>query len=170
MIGREGRQEVSVTVDATRVQGKVRSTPVAIELKGGQILGKAGIENVSLWIRGYVASGTIAGRDVGYELSPTNDGHLLRGSLPSHTVRVELTSKSLSWYPGCDQPLALVGPGVYEGRCSWGGKARVAIPEPLQKMAPMAKLILLGILLTERDPVLENGTPELFGIPDWPKR
>jgi hypothetical protein len=152
-----------------RIVGKVRDATFALELVGQRILGKLGDENVLLLLHDTEAQGTIANHEVGFQLSTTPTGHLLRGSVPAHTTRVEMTDKTLSYYPGCDEPLVLVAPRTYAGSCG-GGRTQVVVPLAWQRLPPLTRLVLLSLLLPEREAGLPDSPRALFGPPDWPVR
>jgi hypothetical protein len=169
VIAREGRREIAIAIEGTRIVGRIRDAAVALEIVGQRILGKLGDENVFLLQHGTEAEGTIANHGVGFQLSPTPTGHLIRGSVPAHTTRVEMTPATLSYHPGCDDPLTLVAPNTYAGTCG-GGQTRVILPAAWQQLPALTRFILLSLILPERDPGLSDDPPALFGPPDWPKR
>jgi hypothetical protein len=162
MIERAGRKDVSLTVTANRVVGHVRGTPVDLTIEPSQINGHIGIELINLWMIGDSAQGRIANRDVGFSARLTRRGHILRGTLPGHTVRLELGPNVLSWLPGCDRDLPAVAPGLYEGECDGEGWARVTVPPAFAKMPVLPRSIVLAMLLTERDPRFEYDGRGLF--------
>jgi hypothetical protein len=170
VIARQGRREITLAVTGDdhgfHINGQVRDARVDLEIAGPRITGKLGDENVLLLMRGTEAQGTIANHDVGFTLVTTPHGHLMRGSVPAHTTRVETTETTLAYYPGCDDPLALVAPGSYRGTCG-GGKAEIILPPVWQQLPPLPRLILLSLLLPE--PERGDDRPRnLFGPPDWP--
>jgi hypothetical protein len=161
-ITREGRRDVALAVSDGRVWGDVRGTRVWLEIKPAEIAGKIDDERVWLWLRGESADGDMAGYPSGFVLRPTRRGHILRGSIPGQSVRLELGPGVLSWSPGCERDLPAVGPGVYEGVCASGKKARVVLPEAMQRLPPLPRAFVLGVLLTEKDPVFDDERPRLF--------
>jgi hypothetical protein len=157
VIAREGRPDVTLALAGDRVVGKVGESPVALAIGGGQILGKLGEHNVWLWLRGHEAGGDIGGVPVKLQLVETDAGYQLREgfsvrtTLPYAATRVEATSRALSW-AGCDAPFSEVAPGVYEGRCASGARARVSLSPSWRELPVLERLILLSFFLTERDP------------------
>jgi hypothetical protein len=163
LIQRQGRPEISVAVTADAVRGEVRGVAVDLHLTASQLTGKIDGELVNLWLLGgRRAEGTIAGQDFLFELTDTRRGHVVRGGVPGHSVRAELDPDALSFLPGCDRPLPAVAAGVYEGTCASGRTTRVSIPPALAAMPALPRLMLLGVLLTERDPILRFGDRDLF--------
>ena len=167
VITREGRRELQLRATAATLSGSVRGTPVELRLEGARLRGHIGEASVELWVRGprtdgVVVEGTIDGREVGFVLRPTPRGQLLQGAIPGHTVRLELGPTVLGWLPGCDQDLFATAAGVYEGRCASGTRARVVIPPALARMPAPQRLILLALLLTERDLIFKYAAPRLF--------
>ena len=169
IITHQGRRPVAITLAGPRVSGDVRGADVTLEVQGPRITGKVAGETFSLLIQGSEAIGSIAGQDVAFVLVPTRDGHLVRGSLPGLSARIELGGNRLSWYPGCEAPLVLTAPNTYEGGCA-GGQSRVIIPEPWQRLPVFPRLILMALFLVEREPGLPDRPRTLFGEPDWPSR
>lgn len=168
LIAREGRRPIAIAIDGARIAGKVRDADIGLQIVGQRIIGKVGGENLLLLQHGDEAEGTIANHAVGFSLFTTPTGHLMRGSVPAHTTRVEISGRTLSYYPGCDDPLTMVAANTYEGTCG-GGKVQVVLPAAWQHLPPLTRLILLSLLLPERDPGLADNPPALFGPPDWPK-
>lgn len=162
VILREGRRDVKVFVTANRITGVVRDTPISLRVFPAQIIGKIGGQPVNVWMVGRNASGEMAGWDSGFVLTPTWQGDLLRGEIPGQTVRVEHGPDMLSWYPGCGREVPAVAPNVYEGVCDGKRRVHVVIPEALARMPALPRLILLGLLLTEKDPVFQYHWPRLF--------
>jgi hypothetical protein len=168
VIARQGRPEVSLVLAADRVVGSVRGTPVDLTIEPGQLVGKLGPRNVWLWLHGHQAEGEIGGIPVKLQLVETADGHQLRqgysvrSSLSFGANRVQATSTSLAWFPGCEEGLTEIAAGTYQGRCGSGSEARVVIPQSWQRLPALTRFILLSFFLTERDPSLAP----LFGLPD----
>jgi hypothetical protein len=163
VLSREGKADIALDVTADGIRGHVRGTPVALRVSAASVSGKIGDEPVALWLLGgRRAEGTIFGQDVLFELTPTDQGHLLRGSVPGHGVRLDIGPAALHFMPGCDQPLAAAGAGVYQGRCASGRRVKVEIPPAMLQMPPLARMLLLGMILTERDPVLELQDRDLW--------
>jgi len=146
-----------------RVFGTINRTPLSIEIRKGLLVGKIGDEVVNVWLKGKEqADGSIAGYDVDFKLSATQNGYLLRGNLPGHTARLELHKGILRWYPGCENALAATSPGVYQGTCTEGKNASVVLPPSFRKLPPLARLVMLAIILTDRDPVFQDREPQIF--------
>ena len=146
-----------------RVFGTVNRTPLSIEIRRGLLVGKIGDEVVNIWLKGEdQASGSIAGYEVDFTVLPTHSGYLLRGNLPGHTARLEMRKGILRWYPGCENALAAVSPGVYQGTCAEGKNASVVLPPAFRKLPPLARLVMLAIVLTERDLVFRGRDPQIF--------
>lgn len=146
-----------------RVFGTVNRTPLSIEIRRGLLIGKIGDEVVNVWLKGKEqANGSIAGYDVDFKVSPTQNGYLLRGNLPGHTARLEMHKGILRWYPGCENALAATSPGVFQGTCTEGKNASVVLPPSFRKLPPLARLVMLAIILTDPDPVFRNREPQMF--------
>ena len=148
--------------DAQRVQGHLRGAEVSLRLEGSLLTGSIGGQPVSLFIQQRLGRGTIAGVDLAFELAPTDTGAIVRGWVPNHAVRVELKRDTLIIHPGCDEPLSRQKEAVYRGRCDNGQTLEVALPPAFESMPMFPRLLILGILLTERDPVLAPERPPLF--------
>lgn len=167
----EGRREVSLAVTGNRVRGQVRGAVVDLEVKPALLEGHIAGERVLLWLRREEASGTIGGHDVSFVLTPTQRGHILRGNVPGHGVRLELASRMLSFLPGCERdllPLPEVPgrPGTtYQGLCPNGRRLRVHLPPGWYALPELPRLIVLGILLTEKEDILRHQEPHLFPSP-----
>lgn len=142
--------------------GVVNGVRVDLEIKRGMVTGHIGDELLTLWFRGDVATGTIRGHDVSFVARPIETGHLVRGEVPGHSVRAELTAAGLSWFPGCEEILPPAGRNAYAGRCAGDRSARVSIPDGFFAMPYLPRMVLLGILLTERDPIFDRDEPRLF--------
>ncbi|MDX2019509.1 MAG: hypothetical protein SF187_04660 [Deltaproteobacteria bacterium] len=146
-----------------RITGSVNRTPLSIDIRKRLIVGKIGDEVVNIWLKGEEqAEGSIAGYPVFFQVSSTQNGFLLRGTLPGHTARLETRKGLLRWYPGCENALAATSPGVYQGTCTEGNNASVVLPPAFRKLPPLARLVMLAIVLTERDPVFKDDKPQLF--------
>ena len=87
--------------------------------------------------------------------------------MPGHSVRVELGKAGLSFHPGCERGLfpQSAGPGIYKGECADGQMMQVIVPPALESMPLFPRLVALGLLLTERDPVFRYQKPGLFPEP-----
>ena len=162
MITREGRRDVTLVLAGNRVVGRVRNTPVALTVLAAQILGKIGDQDVWLWLHGREAEGTIGGFPVHFALTETADGQALRqGQLPHELLdatatRIATGAHGLAWFPSCPTPLAAAGTGVYEGRCLSGRYMRIAIPERWRQVPPLPRLILLSVVLNQREPAAQS--------------
>jgi hypothetical protein len=159
VISREGRGDVSLVLAGGRVVGQVRGRPLALTIEGSRLTGKLGDHNVWLWLHGHEAGGEIGGIPVRFQLVDTGDGHQLRegysvrSTLSTSADRLALSPRALRWL-ACDAPLPAVQPGVYEGACRSGRRARVVVPPAWSALPPLARTILLSFVLTERDPAL----------------
>jgi hypothetical protein len=169
VIGSDGRDEATLTVGGRRLAGQVRGAPVAVAVNKTEIEGKMADEPVWIWMRRREAQGHIGGQDVAFALTETPSGHLLTGTAVGHTVRLEESDGLLSFQPGCEQalvrlvtPAGAPGTTTYQGRCQSGRRLRVTLPEQLQDLAPMPRLILLALLLTEQDELLAARGRSLF--------
>ncbi len=168
----EGHRNVSLDVvdmrsaetdGLARIVGTVNRTPLTMEIRRGLITGKIGGEVINLWLKGEeAATGSIAGYPVNFVVLPTQHGYLLRGDLPGHSARLEVRKGLLRWYPGCENVLALKGAGVYQGTCAQGQSASVVLPPGFRQLPPLARLVTLALVLTERDPVFKHSDPQLF--------
>jgi len=113
-------------------------------------------EPVWIWMHGQEAEGHIGGHAVGFWLHETPTGHLLRGQGVGHTIRLEESHGLFSWLPACEHPLVRLPRGalaetVYQGACASGRRMRLTLPDELGRMAPFPRLILLALLLTDRE-------------------
>jgi hypothetical protein len=163
LFSRAGKADISLAASAEAIRGEVRGLAVDLHITASEVTGKIGQETVTLWLLGgRRGEGTIAGHDVLFELADTEHGHLVRGGVPGHSVRVDLTPAALHFMPGCDRHLPAVAAGVYEGTCVTGQKVRVSLPPALMQMPPLPRMILLGVLLTERDPILDYHERDLW--------
>lgn len=148
-----------------RIEGTVNRTPLSLDIRRGLMTGKIGDEVVNLWLKGEEsADGSIAGYPVSFVVLPIQNGYLLRGNLPGHTARLEVRRGILRWYPGCENALASTGAGVYQGTCAQGKHASVVLPPNFRQLPPLARLITLALVLTERDPVFKHSDPQLFNV------
>ena len=152
---------------ATSIEGNLRGAAVSLRLDGSRLTGKIGDQPVNLFLRHDEGRGTIAGEAIGYGLSPTDQGAVVRGWVPGHSVRVELSKGGLSFYPGCERALfpQSAGPGIYKGECVNGQMMQLELPPAFEAMPLFPRLVALGLLLTERDPVFRGRKPELFPDP-----
>jgi hypothetical protein len=157
-----GRAPVRLRFHDGHLSGQARGVAVDLRLEGARLTGKVGAHVLALWFRHEDAVGTIAGRSFGFELSPKTGGHILRGGVPGHTVRVQLDAAGLAVFPGCERALPAIGPGVYDGTCAGGERLRVALPPAFADLPPLPRTVLLGLLLARRDAVLEGGQETLF--------
>jgi hypothetical protein len=163
VIARSDRRDVSLEVTARTVRGQVRGRTVALELQGNHLGGHIGDDAVNIHIFATrEAHGSVGGRDVAFTFTPTEHGWLVDASLPDVGGRVRLESDRLTFSPGCDRDLAASRPGLYQGTCSDDTRLRLDVPAFLQ---PMARLVVLGMLLPEPEAVLRGRTPGLFPSP-----
>jgi len=162
----QGRREVALEIrkanDTTFIKGTVNGVKVELQHKGALLHGHLGEDTLHLVLRGFEGGGTARGHETAFSLFETERGLLLRGTVPGHTVRVELEDKKLSWFPGCENELGAREPGVYAGACVQGRAARVELPKALFELTPMARMVLLGLVLSERDPLFDSDTTRLF--------
>jgi hypothetical protein len=153
LVTRGGRPEITLVLAGGRIVGRVRGAPVALELTAAQIAGHVGDRNISIWLHGREAQGSIGGVPIKFELRETRDGYHLRegyalpSALPAVATRVATTDRSVTWFPGCGAPLAAAEPGAYQGRCASGSRARLEIPEGWQRLPVLARLVLLSLFL-----------------------
>jgi len=151
-----GRREVSLTVAGARVTGEVGGAPFDVTVRRKEMEGHLAGEPLWIWMHGREAEGHIGGHDVSYVLHETPSGHLLRGSSVGHTVRFEQSAGTLSWLPGCEQPLVRLprlspDETVYQGSCASGRRMRVRVPGSLEELPALPRFILLSLLLNERE-------------------
>jgi len=149
---------------ASTIDGHLRGAAVSLKLQGARLTGKIGDQPIDLFLRNGEGGGTIAGEAIGYALAPTDQGAIVRGWVPGHSVRVELGKAGLSFYPGCERGLfpQSAGPGIYKGECADGQMMEVTVPAAFEAMPLFPRLVALGLLLTERDPVFRYQKPGLF--------
>jgi hypothetical protein len=149
---------------ATSIEGHLRGAAVSLRLEGANLTGKVGDQPVHLYLRNDEGGGSIAGEALGYALAPTDQGAIVRGWVPGHSVRVELSKAGLSFYPGCERALfpQSAGPGIYKGECADGQMMQVTVPPAFEAMPLFPRLVVLGLLLTDRDPVFRYQKPGLF--------
>jgi hypothetical protein len=165
LIARQGRPATALVLAGERVVGTIRGVRLDLTLRPAQLVGVLGTANVTLWLHGTQADGDIGGIPTRFALLEVDGGHQLREgfavrtSLPPGSTRVALSPHTLTWSPGCDAPLPALSPGVYDGACSSGARARVVLPPSWQRLPPLPRLILLSFFLTERDPAFAR----LFG-------
>jgi secreted protein with Ig-like and vWFA domain len=164
-IEEEGRWDAIVKVANGRVDGKVRGAPVSVSVERSSIAGHMAGEPVRIWMRGREAEGEIGGHDVGFTLIETPTGHLLRGKAVGHTVRLEESYGVLTWLPSCERPLVRLPRGTaaeqtYQGTCESGHRMRVTLPDQFGALEPLPRLVLLSLLLTDREE--PTGAPRLF--------
>jgi hypothetical protein len=162
----QGRRRVDLEIQkgatSTQIKGKVNGVRVDLSITAALLYGHLDEESIHLVLRGLAAGGTARGHETGFSLVETERGLLLRGTVPGHTVRVELEDKKLSWFPGCENELHLREPGVFAGSCVQDRLATVVIPKAFTELPPLVRMILLGLVLTERDPVFDSDTTRLF--------
>jgi hypothetical protein len=165
LIARQGQPATALLLAGDRVAGTIRGAPADLTIHPAQLVGTLGSANVTLWLHGSQAEGDIGGIPTRFELLEVDGGQQLREgfavrtSLPPGSTRLAFSAGTLTWSPGCGAPLPEVGPGVYEGLCATGARARVVIPPGWLRLPALPRLILLSFFLTERDPALAR----LFG-------
>jgi hypothetical protein len=156
VIHEEGQPDILLGASRDQLTGEVRGAKVKVTVKRAEIVGHMAGEPVWIWMHGREAEGNIGGHQVGFWLHQTPTGHLLRGKAVGHTLRLEESHGVLSWLPACERPLLRLPRGplaetVYQGTCASGRRIRLTLPDALDEMAPLPRLILLALLLTERD-------------------
>ena len=167
VVSQVGRPDISLAVDAQGLHGEVGGQPFEVAVKGVEIDGHLAGEPIWLHMHGREAEGHIGGHDVGFVLTETPAGHLLRGVSVGSTVRLEESFGRLSWLPSCEHALVRLPRGeaknrVFQGACASGRRMRLVVPQALDDLAPLPRLILLALLLIEPD---EPGAHPLFGAP-----
>jgi hypothetical protein len=166
-VRQEGRPDIDVEVSPHAFHGQAGGQPVDLSIAGAHLTGHLAGEPISLWMRGRQAHGTIAGSDVAFFLNDTPTGHLLRGVSLGTTVRFEESIGSISWLPSCQTALVRLPRRerdvvVYQGGCATGRRMRLELPTTVADLAPLPRLILLALLLVERE---EPGARQLFAAP-----
>jgi hypothetical protein len=156
VINEEGERDVLMSASAEWLGGEVRGAAVGVSVGASEITGHMAGEPVWIWMHGQEAEGHIGGHPVGFWLHQTPTGHLLRGRGVGHTIRLEQSHGVLSWLPSCEGPLVRLPRGrlaetVYQGACASGRRMRLTLPDELARMAVFPRLILLALLLTERE-------------------
>jgi hypothetical protein len=165
-IARSDRRDIDLEVTATSVRGQVRGRSVALTLAGNGLSGRIGDDEVIVHIFGSRrASGSVGGRELDFFFTPTDGGWLVDVQLPELDGHVRLEAGHLSFWPGCQTELGPVAhrPGAYEGTCSDETRTRIELPTPF--LTPMARLVVLGMLLPEPEPVLRGTVRGLFPPP-----
>jgi hypothetical protein len=148
-----------------RLMGEVEGTRVTLDVKQPLITGHIASLNVWIVVHGWEARGDIGGYPVFFTVAPTKDGEIVRGEMPGHGVRLELEPDKLSWLPGCERDLPGV-PGpvpTFEGGCVRDTWARVEVPQQILDLPSVPRMVLLAILLTDRDPIFDGYPPWIFG-------
>jgi hypothetical protein len=160
----EGDAPSRMTVAGGRIDGERRGAEVQVDVTPTAIEGHLAGEPVFIWLHGREAEGHIGGRDVGFTIVDTPTGHLLRGHAVGHTVRFEEAAGTLSWLPACERPLVRLPragtASVYQGACASGRRVRLTMPDALDDLPPLPRLVLLALLLTERED--DSAAPRLF--------
>jgi hypothetical protein len=165
-IARQDRRAIALEVAGRRIEGFARGLDLRLEVGDRELTGTIGEASVRLWRRPRGAGdelieGTIDGRQTELSLRTTDRGQLLQGSIPGHTVRLELGADELTFFPGCDGKLRAAGPAAFVGTCE-GRKIRVELPPAFSRLPSAHQLVVLALLLTETDPVFRYATPRLF--------
>jgi len=166
VIERNDRKPASLEATATTVRGFVRGRSVALSLVGRELSGHIGDDAVSIHIfLNREAHGHVGGRELHFSFHPTDRGWIVEASLPDVGGQVRVEPGALAFRPGCDRDLLPVAgrPGAYEGTCSDDTRLRVEVPATL--LDPMARLVVLGMLLPEPEPMLRGQVPGLFPPP-----
>jgi hypothetical protein len=181
IISEEGQRDVRIHVlgvhdankNETRMHllGWVRGQQFGVKVAPVELEGSLAGEPVWIWMHGEEAEGHIGGHEVGFSLHTTPGGFLLRGQAVGHTVRLEESHGFLSWMPACERPLLRLPRGptaevVYQGACASGRRMRLVLPDTLGRVPPLPRLILLALLLTEREG--ETGAVRLFPAKELP--
>jgi Ca-activated chloride channel family protein len=169
VISRTGRPDLRLAVAGRRIDGRVAGLPFHVLVKTTELQGHLGGEPLWMAIRGREAEGHIGGHEVGFVLTETPRGFLLRGQAVGHTVRMEESHGELSWLPSCERPLLRLprerpGETVYQGSCASGQRVRLVMPRSFELLPPLPRLVLLGLLLTEKPEILSIGRRALFPV------
>jgi hypothetical protein len=163
-ITRQGRTiELRATADA--IEGYIRGAAVSLRVEGARLVGKIGDYPIDLFLRNDQGRGSIGNEATGFGLAPTDEGAIVRGWVPEHSVRVELNRAGLSLHPGCERLLKRQAAGVYQGACADGDTMKLALPAAFETMPLFPRLVALGLLLTERDPIFRLQKPGMFPDP-----
>jgi hypothetical protein len=166
VIARSDRRLVTLEATATRVRGSMRGRAVALTLDGKDLTGHIGDDAVSIHIfLEREAHGHVGGRELHFTFTATDKGWIADASLPDIGGQVRLEPEMLSFRPGCDRALSPVAnrPGVYAGTCSDDTRVRVELPGSF--LDPIARLVVLSMLLPEPEPMLRGQVPGLFPPP-----
>jgi hypothetical protein len=168
LIARSDRRDVSLAATARTVRGQVRGRAVQLTLEGTTLGGRIGDDEVLIRIFGSVrAEGHVGGRELGFRFTPTEAGWLVDATLPDVGGRVELDGARLAVQPGCDRELRASAdrPGVYQGVCADDTRLRIELPAGFREMPPLARLVILAMLLPEPEALLRGRDPGLFPPP-----
>jgi hypothetical protein len=166
VITRSDRAEIVLEATATTVRGRVRGATLDLTLRGKQLTGRIGDDAVAINIFGNrLAEGHAGGRDLVFRFTPTEHGWLVDASLPDVGGRVRLETDALSFRPGCDRELRAAAdqPGLYEGVCSDDTRVRIWLPTAFDD--PLARMVVLGMLLPEPEAELRGRVRGLFPPP-----
>jgi hypothetical protein len=167
VIARSDRRVITLEATATSVRGSVRGRTVALTLEGKDLTGHIGDDAVNIHIfLEREAHGHVGGRDLHFTFTPTDKGWIADASLPDIGGQVRLEPEMLSFRPGCDRVLAPVAsrPGAYAGTCSDDSRLRIDLPGGAF-LDPIARLVVLSMLLPEPEPMLRGQVPGLFPPP-----
>jgi hypothetical protein len=167
VIALDGRAPVTLMLAGRRLEGHVRGARVDVQVGRAELTGSIAGEPVWIWMHGDEAEGHIGGHAVGFTLTHTEAGDLLQGTSVRHTVRLERWLGLLSWLPGCEEwllplPRDAEPRTVYQATCATGRRLRLSLPDALDELPPLPRLILLALLLTEPDPIVATRLPGLF--------
>jgi hypothetical protein len=166
VIARSDRDVVELETTATTVRGSVRGRTVALTLEGKDLTGKIGEDAVNIHIfLEREAHGHVGGRELDFKFTPTDRGWVVDASLPDVGGQVRLEPEQLSFRPGCDRVLASAPnrPAGYVGTCADATHLRIDLPGSF--LDPIARLVVLSMLLPEPEPVLRGQVPGLFPPP-----
>jgi len=166
IIDRSDRAAVVLEVSASGVRGQVRGLGVDLTVKGKQLTGRIGEDAVSINIfASREAHGQAGGRELGFLFTPTARGWIVDARLPDVGGRVRLEPELLYFRPGCDRELAAVAnqPGLYQGVCSDDTRVRIWLAPGF--LDPLARLVVLAMLLPEPEAMLRGQVRGLFPPP-----
>jgi hypothetical protein len=164
VIREEGQRELMLGFLHGKLTGRVRGEIVDVQVKPAEITGHLAGQPVRIGLHGQDAQGEIGGHEVAFTLAHVPGGHLLRGQTIGHTVRLEQAYGVLSWLPGCDLPLVRLPrtrapETIFQGSCASGRRMMITVPDAFAAVPPLPRLILLALLLSERE---ELSDPRLF--------
>jgi hypothetical protein len=155
VIERTGAPTIDLQLAGDRLHGRAGGAPFDIKLGARELSGQVGGDPLWLHVTGSDADGHIGGHDVGFVVSKTPEGHLLRGTSVGTTVRLEEGPGQLSWLPGCDRPLVRLPRTslrhhIYQGGCADGARTRIAVPVEVAALPALQRMVVLSLLLNDR--------------------